>query len=418
MKTPAYRIVGYALLALIVAASSAAVVLYLGQQARIREEIEAATPEFTQGKVLETRGDYKGAAEHYKKATEAAPGFQRAYFELGGALYELQDNSGAEEAFGKALRLNPGDTRALHMLALIRSNRGDVEAAASLRRRIVELEPDDALNWNLLAMALAEKCDAAGAAKAYRRNLRLDPGFTWVPYDLGNALYDSGDLKGALQAYKEVTPDVWVYEEAQLAVALINDDLGKKEEALGGLEILSRLKPGDGGYRFLLGLVLYRMGRVGPAVAEYRAALVYRPNFQPARLSLAVALTDMQQYKEAVDHFFSGVLMDPRMGKEFRLEDFFPRGFDAKKGNPEETAKRLKAKIAPLLTEGWTHYRLAVAQARGATSLAMVHLRRAMKADRKYASLAREDPAFGDSHAFYLFSGIVGCASRPAGKAP
>ncbi len=51
--------------------------------------------------------DYVGAIDDYNKAIELYPNYAIAYYNRGGAKYDLQDYAGAIEDYNKAIELDP-----------------------------------------------------------------------------------------------------------------------------------------------------------------------------------------------------------------------------------------------------------------------------------------------------------------------
>lgn len=187
------------------------------------------------------------AEKAFLRAIELAPGYSRAYYELG-VLYVAQRKlADAESRFRKVVENNDKDPGAHTILGVVLGSQGKVEEANSHYRRALELDPKNALAANNLAASLSDH---------------------------------GGNLDEALkfaQIAREVLPDDprvadtlgWIYfrkglpDSAYPLIAESSAKLGK-----------------DASVRYHHGMVLAKKGKNREAAAELSAALALGGEFR------------------------------------------------------------------------------------------------------------------------------------------
>lgn len=135
------------------------------------------------GEGARTEGDLAAAADLYRQAAEAAPGWAAAWFALGRTLADLARPDEARAALRQALALDPGDTLGA---ALLLTRLGGVATAAMSPRYVAKLFDDYADRFDdHLTGALAYRGPqvlldaldrAAGGATRFRHVLDLGCG--------------------------------------------------------------------------------------------------------------------------------------------------------------------------------------------------------------------------------------------------
>jgi len=87
------------------------------------------------------RGDFKGAADSFRKGIEVAPKEPSLHHKLGTALALLGDGNGAVQQFNEALTLDPDFVKAHYSLAVIQSSTGQTAAAIQHLNTALKNEP-------------------------------------------------------------------------------------------------------------------------------------------------------------------------------------------------------------------------------------------------------------------------------------
>lgn len=126
------------------------------------------------GVALQHVGRVDDAIEQLRRATEIAPGLPGAHFALGNALFAT-DRTAAEAAFEATVAAAPGYARAWTNLGTLRLERFEHEAAIDAFRRVTVLEPGDADSFRDLAYAHAASGNAREAADAYSKVVSIAP---------------------------------------------------------------------------------------------------------------------------------------------------------------------------------------------------------------------------------------------------
>ncbi len=130
----------------------------IGNETRMRR-LAATTSEsfpalkaYLEGESAWRSGRFGDAANAFKTAVSADPGFALAWYRLSLAHSWLMDLEGYDEALERALqhadRLTPDDRRLLEVAVAL--NHGDAVAAERLGREVLSLRPDDVEAWSAI----------------------------------------------------------------------------------------------------------------------------------------------------------------------------------------------------------------------------------------------------------------------------
>lgn len=184
------------------------------------------------GAALTMKGDWKSAADMYKKAIAMRPTDELFHLNYARVLDKLGDKDASMQELNNAYKLNPKDTSVLLALsnkslttnqtgdavryleqavdlyparsdlrerlsyALMKS--GDVEQASAQAKEAVHLDPKSASAHTTLGSVLMVQSYVTPAVDAYREAARLnplDPNIYWL---LSKSLEKSGDREGAI----------------------------------------------------------------------------------------------------------------------------------------------------------------------------------------------------------------------------
>lgn len=292
--------------------------------------------------------DYKSAIENYRKAIFRAPENADLYSALGQVYYDDDHLSEAEAYFRMALNINAKNQRALKGIGFTLHWKGNIEEALYTYLSYLRLNPDDAdvlINLGALfldsaqyeqAIQYSEKAikvnPEEGAAYqnlgsayyylgripeaegAIRRALELGPNSESYQL-LGLILETQGKLAEALKSYFAAVEDTPSSGEAQLDLARLLDDVGRKAEYVehSGLAVEAYKKQGDknglASAYLNLGWGYYQTGDYKKSIEASRMALEINPESSTARfnLGLALLLTNdaagaKREYLEALRH--------------------------------------------------------------------------------------------------------------------
>ncbi len=201
------------------------------------------------------------------------------HFNSGIQLYQLGHLEQAKQEFEIALRLNPAELDAHNNLGAIKAQKGDLE----------------------------------GAIQEFRAELMLDPNHpnrTRILHNIGNALLALGHPQDAVLAFESALSQDPNLVETHISLASALHQLGDDERAQEELEIAIRLDPENPRAHYDLGL-LQRAKTPHLALQEFYKAIQFRPRWATAHNSLAITLLQMGAIDEAIAEFRAILLWDP-----------------------------------------------------------------------------------------------------------
>ena len=166
-----------------------------------------------------------------------------------------KDVKTAELWFSKALKWDATSSVVHRDYAVFLASQGRSREAVDQMQEAVRLAPKDANLWYLLGLGQIENNDEPGALESFNEALKIEPSFI-------RALFNR---------------------------ALLNEKVGRLEQALQDLENCSSLEKGNADIPFTLAVMLYRNGRYREAAAAAAEALRRDPGHARARQILESA---------------------------------------------------------------------------------------------------------------------------------
>ena len=268
----------------------------------ILEQAIAENPEIVElhlaiGDIHRKKGDYERAEMSYEVATEVDPASFDAHYFLGlirqllGTLLEVVN------AYLFSLAIEPENFDANFHIATVYLQLNRPAEAVSYARRATELDSQHQGAWANLA----------------------------VTYSLMR-LYEK-----AVDSYRQAAELGELAEPITLGLADAHIKLEQFERASAVLETQIQQNPSGVAYE-RLGYTLYKTKRYEEAMANFRAALLYQPNYAPALNGLGVSLmtiyiqTDRQvprQRDEALALWHKSVQLKPSQPKMVKLIEQF-----------------------------------------------------------------------------------------------
>lgn len=262
------------------------------------------------------------AATQVAQAIFLAP--NSAYVQYTAArCYEAGGNLGpAAEAYKKASLADPGFTKARVGLIQMRYWRGEVDAAAAEAAKLVEDQPNDTDAQLLYGRILVRKNDYVGA---------LEPLERAVPHLPKNA--DAHALLGTVYQYNHQTQDAVAEYKQAVELAPANLDyqstygllLGVSHQTAQGIAILEKVVHTPG-YKDAAGFInlgwLYRNAeppRALDSVAAYKKALELDPKSAAAALGLGWAQYTAKNWADAIAAFAQSAQLEPKLAGEANL---------------------------------------------------------------------------------------------------
>jgi len=311
------------------------------------------------GNACLARGQLQRAADHYRRAIEAAPAAAAPHNNLGVVLYKQGRFEEAELEYGRALRLRPGAFEPRYGLGLLFKDRRDYARAADEFSRALRRSRRFAPAYHNRGIAYFHLGRLEEAARDLARAGELAPQVAETLYNLAACHHRLGryaEAERCLERCLELEPkNADVYYE--FGVVHAADPATPPERAIEALRKALRLDPEHADARFKLAMVyarhrhlikdarrqainlLRRLLRMGEprgrtfasheawfalgtlydddpsdslrAVRAYRRAIAQRPDFAPAHNNLGVVYRNRGDTRRALECFANAIFADP-----------------------------------------------------------------------------------------------------------
>ncbi len=154
------------------------------------------------GVALHQSGHIDDAADSYRRALRADPGYSLAYNNLGVALFHLGDALAAREALLRAMELDASMLRPRLNLARWYREQGDLLAAMALLREMTSFRKTDSDAWNELGIVMSSLGKFTEAQSAFVRAIEHNSSHAGARYGLAEVLTKLGDNDGAARETK------------------------------------------------------------------------------------------------------------------------------------------------------------------------------------------------------------------------
>ena len=265
------------------------------------------------------------ANEIIARMKESDVNVQWAYVIKGDDSLEKGDFPEAEKMFRKAISLNWSNPQPHIQLGLALQRQGKFDEAVKQFQRVLGIDPKSAKAYNNIGAALVRKADLTKAPPdqaiaAYRRAIEVDPSYSLSYNNLGLVLYNHGNVDAAIVHYGqaiEVDP-TYLFAHWNLAYAL--EHQGKFDQAR--VQYLAAIECTKDRQRLAIlhtsvGDVLRQTagpeGNMDGAIAEYRRALEYDPEYYWAHNNLGLIWDAQGKIDDAIAEFRSATKAYPEM---------------------------------------------------------------------------------------------------------
>lgn len=248
----------------------------------LQREPDSADVYFDMGIALRDQGDLRRAAAAYHRALSLRPDFWQAHSNLGVVLHDQRKLEDAVAEYRAAKRLRPEEASIRNNLGNTLCDKEDFDGAIAEFQELYRQNPEWDGGHNCLARAYMSKRDYPSAIRELQAAIRINPAGAAEHRVLGQALLLSGRDQEAVDALRKavaLNPDSAVAHH-YLGTAFVNTQqlaeaekefrqalrleasaenhyslaaclvaLNRYDEALGELEIASRMDPSQGLYR-------------------------------------------------------------------------------------------------------------------------------------------------------------------------
>ncbi|MEG3439858.1 tetratricopeptide repeat protein [Pannus brasiliensis CCIBt3594] len=162
-----------------------------------------STDLLTLGDALGKGENWLQAIEAYQKAIAIDPNSDKARFQLGVGLYNLQRWDDAAKTFAKAIELAPRQGKAYYYLGESYSQQKLWENASSAYQSALQFDPDNAKIFQRLGESLQEQGKWAEAGEIYLQAIARNPKDGDSYNRLGKALTEQGKVNEAIVIFQQ-----------------------------------------------------------------------------------------------------------------------------------------------------------------------------------------------------------------------
>lgn len=214
---------------------------------RVTEQLESPTTYESHGIRALDAGDWKTAAELFRKGLALAPHDPSLGQRLGTALFMMGDVTGARSELRRVVAESPGHAKAHYSLGLLLESDGQLSGALERFQEAVRLEPTYIEARLRLASALGRSGRLMDALSQYGETLELDPRVAGARYAQAIALARLrryGEARDVLREGMRLHPDQPSFALGLARVLAASPDAAVRDAAEARV-LLDRLSDAD-----------------------------------------------------------------------------------------------------------------------------------------------------------------------------
>ena len=258
------------------------------------EELEAKDPLYLKTPALWAglyfrRQEYENARVAYEEAVRREPANAALFADLTATYMALDDMEAAERTITTAMGLAPTNGKVLVQFAKVLDRLGRHEDALEVLTHLLEQGNEDStvmLNAAVAANHLGRVDQARGLFEQALDEVDDSP---HLLRNFADFEAQHGNLERAEELYREALGYDGQNVEAAVGLAMLLREQERYEEAEQLYVRATRVKPNDPILRNNFGVLLASRGRVAEAVEQFQYALVFKPDYEDARVNLQKA---------------------------------------------------------------------------------------------------------------------------------
>ncbi len=251
------------------------------------------------------------AIRWWKRTIEAAPGFARAWMDLGSVLRINGDYAEARRAYDRCIEVNPRMWEGYLNRGLCRFQAGDARGALGDYEEALRRRPDSAITLANRGNAHRELGDAAAARADFDRAITLAPDFAAGWFNRASLRRDSGDEDGALLDLAEALQRKPDYGHALALRGSIREARGDVEAATTDYSAAIASEDGKAIGHYRRGKRRFKDGDDRGAIEDLSMAVALDPSNADAWASRALVLLIAGDLESAAADAEKSVEVDP-----------------------------------------------------------------------------------------------------------
>lgn len=270
---------------------------------------------------LHESGHWSDAEDGYRQLLLQRPGIPDLMRLRGVALAQMARAEEALPLLQEAVRLSPKQYQSHLHLGFVLQMLGRIEQAAVYFREAARLAPQDPISRVNLSAVLVELQQSAEAVAVARKAASLAPDLLEAQYNLGFALLNNQHPADAIEPFRRAVTIHPGHSESWLHLGLAYSALEMLDDASVAYRQCLQIDPLHTAAANNLANLWQRRGDSEGAVDLYRQILAREPERWEARLSMALALADMERWSEAME-LIEGIVPPKNRGKDYRYFRF------------------------------------------------------------------------------------------------
>lgn len=303
-------------------ASTPAEAIALEQQGRLSEAAEAwrsviaknprdAGAHASLGVVLSRQNKYAEASVAYRKAIALDPALPGIQLNWGLAEFKQGNFHAAIPRFRAALKANPGNFQARTLLGFSYYGAKEYAKAVEYLRLSLQSDPENPQLRQYLAQSCMWAREYSCALTEFRRILETAPDSPSAHILLGQALDGVGKTADAIAEFEIAAKAAPKEPSVHFGLGYLYWKSHEYEKARKAFETELSLDPIHAQSLAYLGDIEVKDGRAEKAVLLLKKAIELQKDLRFAYIALGVALTDLQQYTDALGVLQQAAKLDP-----------------------------------------------------------------------------------------------------------
>lgn len=267
------------------------------------------------GVIYKDGGDCSKALHCFIKAIELKPDYAEAYYNAGGAYFNLKRYINAIESYKNAIGYKANFAEAYNNLAAVLNITKRYPEAEAYAQQAIRINPKYSDAYNNLGNSKKELGQLEAAIAYYRKAIRLVGGNPEIYCNLGNALYDQGNAREAIEAYQNALNSDAKYGKAHNNIGIVYRNRRHFKKAINHFNRSISLMPDNPEAYHNMGNVYYDMAKYEQAAKWYEKAISIDPELSHTLINLGIVCQEDGQADKAFAFFYKAMEKYPESSK-------------------------------------------------------------------------------------------------------
>ncbi len=247
-------------------------------------QVDSLRPEVYHS-LADARMDYyksRAALETMLDAAERFPTDLHTQIKLSEYQYILKQYDESLKTIDNILTIDPEYAEAYFMYGMIYMEQGNADAAIKSFQRATEIDSDHADSWMMLGNLYSDQKNDL-ALQCYDNVVSINPESVEALHNKAFYFQNTDRIAQAKQLYREINEQNPQYTDAYFNTGILYLEQDSLEQALQHFEIATKTDPQYAMGYYYKGVTYEKMGDPRTALAMYRQALQFRPDFVRAQ---------------------------------------------------------------------------------------------------------------------------------------